>query len=126
MYGMDAAGKVVSGKLIDILHWNVHTFNILSLLTLAVSVTLLPLAKTTAHIFTIGASLGCSLGIQSLCVIIITPKLTHPDDSKHSVTYLFAALSLPGGAGPGVAGKPEGSFPPFAKPTHKLAASACI
>ena len=105
MYGMDAVGKIVTGKLIDIFHWNVHTINILSLLTLAVSVTLLPLAKTITHVFIIAVFFGCATGIQCLCVIIITPKLTHPDDSKYAVTYLFAAISIPGGAGPGLAGK---------------------
>ena len=105
MCGMETVAKVVSGKLLDILNWSVHTYNILSLLTLAVSMTLLPLVKTTAHIFTFAIFYGCATGIQCLCVIIITPELVHPDDAKHAVTYLFGALSVPGGVGPVLAGK---------------------
>ena len=106
MCGMETVAKVVSGKLMDIFNWNAHTYNILSLLTLAVSMALLPLAKTITHVLTFSVFYGYAMGVQSLCFIIITPKLTHPDDSKYAVTYLFGALSISGGVGPGVAGKP--------------------
>lgn len=105
MCGMETIGKVLSGKMVDILNWNVHNYNILSLLTLAVSITLLPLAQSAAHVFTFAVFYGFAVGVQSLCVVIITPQLSHPEDSKHAVTYLFGALSIPGGAGPVLAGK---------------------
>ena len=105
MCGMETVGKVISGKLIDKLNWSVHTYNIVAILTLAVSITLLPLAKTSTHMFIFSIFFGFALGVQSLCVIIITPELSHPDDAKHAVTYLFWALSLPGGIGPVLAGK---------------------
>ena len=104
MCGMETLSKVVSGKLIDMLSWDVHTYNILSLLTMAVSITLLPLARSTPHLLMFAAFYGSALGVQSLCVIIITPKLSHPDDAKHAVTYLFGVLSVPGGVGPVLAG----------------------
>ena len=104
MCGMETVSKIVSGKLIDLLSWNVHTYNILSLLAMAVSITLLPLARSTPHVLTFAAFYGSALGVQCLCVIIITPQLTHPDDAKHAVTYLFGVLSIPGGIGPVLAG----------------------
>ena len=105
MCGMETVGKVISGRLIDKLSWSVHTYNIVALLALAVSITLLPLAKTSTHIFTFSVFFGFAVGVQSLSVIIITPELSHPDDAKHAVTYLFGALSIPGGVGPVLAGE---------------------
>ena len=105
MCGTETLGKLISGKLIDIQNWNVHTYNILALLTLAVSITLLPLARTASHMFIFAVFYGFAVGVQSLCVIIITPELSHPDDAKHAVTYLFGALSIPGGVGPVIAGE---------------------
>ena len=105
MCGMEALSKVVSGKLIDMLSWNVHTYSILSLLTLAVSMTLLPLARSSPHVLMFAAFFGSALGVQSLCLIIITPELCHPDDAKHAVTYIFGVLSIPGGVGPVLAGE---------------------
>ena len=89
----------------DKLSWSVHVYNIVSLLTMAASIALLPLAKSTLHVFIFAAFYGCARGVQSLCVIIITPQLTHPDDAKLAVTYLFGVLSIPGGVGPVLAGK---------------------
>lgn len=91
--------------MIDALSWNVHTFNVFSILALAVSITLLPLASAKIHVFMFSGFYGCGLGIQSVCVINITPQLTHPNDAKHAVTYFFGALSIPGGLGPVFAGK---------------------
>ena len=105
MSGMETVGKIISGKLVDKLSWSVHTYNTLALLTVAVSMTLLPLAKTSNHIFTFSIFFGFARGVHSLCVIIITPELSHPDDARHAVTYLFGALSIPGGVGPVLAGE---------------------
>ncbi|XP_028413959.1 monocarboxylate transporter 14-like [Dendronephthya gigantea] len=101
---METAGKVILGRMIDKRNWSVHTYNILALLTLAVSITLLPLAKTSTHVFIFSIFFGFARGFQSLCVIMITPEVSHPDDAKHAVTYLFGALSIPGGVGPVLAG----------------------
>ncbi|XP_028406480.1 monocarboxylate transporter 13-like [Dendronephthya gigantea] len=100
MCGMETAGKLILGRMIDKYNWSVHTYNILALLTLAVSITLLPLAKTQTHVFIFSIFFGFAHGFQSLCVIIITPEVSHPDDAKHAVTYLFGLLSIPGGVGP--------------------------
>lgn len=102
---METLGKTLCGKLIDVLTWSVHTYNILALLLLAVSITLLPLAKTSSHIFIFAMCYGFALGVQCVSLLIITPELTHPDDAKHAVSYLFGALSVPGGVGPVLAGK---------------------
>ena len=107
MCGMTTLGKAASGKLIDVLNWNVHTYNILSLLALSVSITLLPLAKTASHVFSFAIFYGLAVGVQCLSVLIITPQLSHPDDAKHVLTYLFGVLSIPGGVGPVLAGKLE-------------------
>jgi MFS family permease len=105
MSATEALGKVLSGKLIDALNWDVHTYNILSLLTMAVSITLLPLAKTTFHMFVFAVFYGFAVGVYAVCAIMITPKLVHPDDAKHAVSYLFGAMSIPGAAGPVLAGE---------------------
>ena len=104
MCGMEMVSKIVSGKLIDLLSWNVHTYNILSLLTMAVSMTLLPLARSTPHVLIFAAFVGSAMGVQCVCLIIITPQLTHPDDAKHAITYVFGILGIPGGVGPVLAG----------------------
>ncbi|XP_028413961.1 monocarboxylate transporter 10-like [Dendronephthya gigantea] len=100
MCGMETVGKLLLGRMIDKRKWSVHTYNILALLVLAVSITLLPLAKTSTHIFLFSIFFGLAYGVQCLCVIIITPEVPHPDDAKHAVTYLFGLLSIPGGFEP--------------------------
>ena len=40
----------------------------------------------------------------------LTPELSHPDDAKHAVTYLFGALSIPGGIGPVLAGEKKFTY----------------
>lgn len=79
--------------------------NSTALLVMAISITLLPLTSTALHLFLFAAFYGFALGVQSLSVLIITPQLCEPKDSKHALTSLFAALSIPGGVGPAVAGK---------------------
>ena len=105
MCATEIASKIIGGKMIDALSWNVHTFNVFSILALAVSITLLPLASGKIHVFMFSGFYDCGLGIQSVCVINITPQLTHPNDAKHAVTYFFGALSIPGELGPVFAGK---------------------
>ena len=99
----DGLGKLSVGKCVDFFHWNAHTINSIVLLIFAIAITLLPLANKASHIFLFAAFYGFAFGVKCLMVFIITPQLYN--DSKQAVSYLFCALSIPGGIGPALAGK---------------------
>ena len=92
------------GRLLDYYHWDIFTVNSIALLTMAVAVDFLPLATTLFHLFLLASVYGIAFGTQNLCVFIISPRLCHPKDAKRAVTYLFAALGIPGAVGSVLAG----------------------
>ena len=100
----DGLGKLVVGRLLDYFHWDIFAVNSIALLTMAVAVNFLPLATTHVHLFLIASVYGMAFGTQSLCVYIISSQLCHPKDAKRAVTYLFAALGIPGAVGSVLAG----------------------